>query len=181
MIRIAFAFAIAASCLAFACSGSTVDTASAADSGAADSSTSTDLVPTGSTKAVISITGGFEGPGASDGSTCTPANDTYTVDLSAKSVEWKLCRLNGQAYAFVTGNKTLSDADFGSLTGKMHGLTRATKTSCGADAPEQTITFSSPTGDTTLYDDFYFCNASDPKIYVTNLDDVISALSDLAQ
>ena len=175
LLLAAFPFVLAFGTLA--CSGSTLAT----DDGSTPDSGAPDLVPSGSTKAVVSISGGFTGPGG-DGSTCHSADDTYTLDLGTKALTWKICRADDAGvYAYVTGNKALSDTEFSNVSAKMHALERATATKCGADAPDETIVFSAPAGDTTLYDDFYFCDKNDTKIYVTNLGDVISALSGLAQ
>ena len=63
----------------------------------------------------------------------------------------------------------------------LHALKRTTTKQCGADKPSEEIVFSTPSGDTTYYDDFYFCDTSDGKIYVSGIDDVLAELGKLAR
>lgn len=186
--------------LAVACGGSSTSTgvtegtdggadAAATDGAKTDSATledgatdgGTDLFLPDTTKIVLTVKGGF-GPGPLDGSTCTPADLTYTLTLPARELSWKLCELaDGGSYAFRTGQRTLSAEEYAPVSAALHALQRATQTACGADAPNEEIVLTTPSGDTTYYDDFYFCNASDPKIYVTNLSAVRAELDKLAK
>ena len=45
------------------------------------------------------------------------------------------------------------------------------RTRCPAD-----ITFTTPSGAVTYYDDFYVCDASDSKPYVKGIDEIIQAI-----
>lgn len=157
--------------------GSTVD-GSTAD-GATDAGT--DLFPADTTKIVVTDKGGFTA-GAPDGSTCSPVDRTFTLLLPARELSWKLCEASDAGtYSFTTGQATIAAADFVALSTALHGLRRATKTACGADKPVETIVFTTPAGDTTYEDDFYFCDASDSKAYVTGLDAVFAELGKLAK
>jgi hypothetical protein len=157
--------------------GSTTD--GSTQDGATDGGT--DLFPSDTTKIVVTDKGGFGLP-APDGSTCSISDRTFTLLLPARELSWKLCELTDAGnYEFRTGQVTLSAADFVPLSDALHGLRRATMTGCGADKPVETIVFTTPAGDTTYEDSFYFCNASDPKAYVTGLDAVLSELDKLAK
>lgn len=169
---------------AVACSGTTAGPYGG-DGGADDGSTGTDgpsdggagdLFPADTTKIVITEKGGFGAPGP-DGSTCTQADLTYTITLPSRSLAWKVCEATDAGpLAFATGQTTLSEADFAPIAQALHGLRRATKTACGADKPEEAIVFTTPAGETTYLDDFYFCDAKDTKLYVTGIDAVLSAV-----
>jgi hypothetical protein len=153
--------------------------------GATDGSTDagTDLFPADTTKVVVTDKGGF-GPGVQDGSTCSPADSTYTLLLPSRELSWKICEstgVGGGTYAFRTGQKTIAEADFTALSDALHALRRQTKTQCGADKPSETIVFTTPSGDVTYLDDFYFCDATDTKAYVTGLDAVLQELNLLAK
>lgn len=155
--------------------GGTAD-GSGGNDGATDSGTG-DLFPADTTKIVLTEEGGF-GAGAPDGSTCTQVDRTYTLELPARTLAWKVCEGSGGApFAFATGQTTLSEADYAPIATALHGLRRATQTACGADKPTETIVFTTPAGETTYLDDFYFCDAKDTKLYVTGLDAVLSAVT----
>lgn len=157
--------------------GSTTD--GSAQDGASDAGA--DLFPADTTKIVVTDKGGFGIP-APDGSTCSVADNTFTLLLPARDLSWKLCEFTDAGnYEFRTGQVTVSAADFAPLSSALHGLRRATMTGCGADKPVETIVFTTPAGETTYEDSFYFCNASDPKLYVTGLDAVLSELNKLAK
>ena len=174
---------------AVACSG-TIAGPYGGDGGASDGSSGTDgpsdggagdLFPSDTTKIVITEKGGFGARGP-DGSTCTQADLTYTITLPSRALAWKVCETrDGGPYAFTTGQTTLSEADFAPIAQALHGLRRATKTACGADKPEEAVVFTTPAGETTYLDDFYFCDAKDTKLYVTGIDAVITAVRALAK
>ena len=139
------------------------------------------LYPDGTTKIVVTQKGGFEGPGP-DGSACTMADATYTLVLPARDLSWKVCDSNdGAPYAFGTGQKTIAVADFGPLDAALHALKRTTVKQCGADKPSEDIVFSTPSGDVTYYDDFYFCDPTDGKTYVSGIDEVLAELGKLTR
>jgi hypothetical protein len=175
-----------------ACGGSTAtSTTPGADAGAGTKDASSDAVvptdggtglyPDGTTTIVVNQKGGFTGPGA-DGSTCTMVDATYTLVLPARDLSWKVCDSNdGGPYAFVTGQKTIAEADFGPLDTALHALKRTTTKQCGADKPSEEIVFTAPSGDVTYYDDFYFCDANDGKTYVSGIDEILAELGKLAR
>ena len=120
--------------------------------------------------------------GAPDGSTCSPVDRTFTLLLPTRELSWKLCEVtDAGTYALTTGQATIAAADFVPLSDALHGLRRATKTACGADKPVETIVFTTPAGDTTYEDDFYFCDITDTKPYVTGLGAVLEELDKLAK
>lgn len=156
---------------------------SSSDGAATDSASDagTDLYPADTTKIVVTEQGGFV-PSPPDGSVCSLVDATYTLLLPSRELSWKVCEYSDSGpYAYATGQKTLSAAEFAPLSNALHGLRRATQTMCGADAPSKAIVFTAPAGDTTYYDDFYFCDPKDSKPYVTGLDAVLSELQQLAK
>jgi hypothetical protein len=135
------------------------------------------LIPDGVTKIVFTSKGGFLGPGP-DGSTCTAVDITYTVTLPAREFSWKICEATDAGpNAFRTGSRTLSAEEYATIDVTIRALKRQTMVQCGADKPSEQITFTSPSGDVTYLDDFYFCDANDTKIYVTGMEDVFSAMT----
>jgi hypothetical protein len=185
--------------LAFACGGSAATTTTGGDGGgvdastdgstpdgsvadgATDGSTGGDLFPADTTKIVVTEKGGF-GIGAPDGSTCSPIDRTFTLLYPSGELSWKLCEASDAGtYSFTEGKKTFSQAELAPLTTALHGLRRATQTACGADKPSEEIVFTTPAGETTYLDDFYFCDPKDTKAYVTGLDEVLAELGKLAK
>ncbi len=158
--------------------GSSAEGGSLADGGLlADGGT--DLFPADATKIVASSKGGF-GPGLQDGSTCSPADTTYTLTLPARELTWKVCAMiDGGLYAYDMGTKTLSAADSAPVEAALHAIAVTTKQMCGADAPEQTVTYTTTAGDKVLYDDFYYCQ-DDGKTYVHGIGDVLSEFAKVA-
>ena len=177
--------------LAVACGGSSSNPPGTSDGGVDATSDGSnldgsadaggDLFPADTTKITVTQKGGFT-PGPPDGSTCSLVDTTYTLSLPSRELSWKICEYgDGGPYAFATGQRILSEAEFAPVSSALHGLRRATKTACGADKPSETIVFTTPAGDTTYYDDFYFCDANDTKAYVTGLGNVLAELSKLAK
>ena len=177
---------------AYACGGTTGTTGAGGDGGgggsdgsAADGSSpsdggGTDLFPADTQKVVVTSKGGF-GPGAMDGSTCIPSDTTYTITFPARELTWKVCASqDGGTFAFDTGTRTLMPADTGPLETALHAVRVQTMQQCGADAPVETLTMSSPAGDKVYYDDFYYCQ-EDGKTYVHGIGDVLTELYKLAK
>jgi hypothetical protein len=187
------AFVIAFSCAAVAgaaaCGGNTsASTASETDGGGTDGGGpdagegDAGLFPADVSKVVVKALGGGPLPPPPDGSTCTPTNATYTFVLPARTLSWSFCDWgDGGPYVLRTGEKNLTEAEYASFEAIMRKITRTTKTQCGFDKPTETITFTTPSGDVTYYDDFYFCDANDPKIYVSGIDDLLYALYQYAR
>lgn len=140
------------------------------------------LFPTDTTKIVFTSKGGGPLPPPPDGSVCQETDITYTLLLPSRELSWKVCEgFNGAPYTYRTGQKTLTAEQYATIEAPLKALTRTTTVQCGADKPSEQIVFTRPSGDVTYYDDFYFCDASDPKIYVHGLEDVFSAMTMLAQ
>lgn len=163
--------------------------ASTLDGGGGDSATTDGggdggggLYPDGVTKIVVTSKGGFTA-GAPDGSTCQPADVTYTLTPATRELAWKICeQADGSAvFAFRTGQKTLTAEQYKDVDDAIHALKRQTQKQCGADAPSEQITFTTASGDVTYYDDFYFCDENDTKIFVIGLGDVFAAIAPLAE
>lgn len=188
-----FAFALASvSAVLAACSSSSTSTGGDPDGGGivTDASTTTDaaandgstdggnpLIPAGVTKIVFTSKGGFvqEGP---DGSACSKVDITYTVTLPDRGFTWKICDdADGGPYAFRDGSRFLTVEEYAKVDAAIQGLKRQTMVQCGADKPEEKITFTSPSGEVTYIDDFYFCDANDTKIYVSGMEDVFAILT----
>lgn len=159
---------------------SAIDGSSNMDGGGSSDGGTTDLFPADTQKIVVSSKGGF-GPGLIDGSTCAPSDTTYTLTLPARELTWKVCSAveGGPTYAFDTGTKTLSAADTAPLEAALHAIAVTTTTMCGADAPTETVTFTTPSGDKVLYDDFYYC-MDDGKTYVHGIGAVLAEFAKLA-
>jgi hypothetical protein len=193
-VSLLFVLAPLVAAVAVACGGSTststatdVDAGGGADAGVdaktedaavrdAETDANADLFPSDTTKIVITEKGGFV-PAPPAGSACSLIDQTYTLLLASRELSWKFCEATDAGpNAYRTGQTTIATADFNALSSALHGLRRATQTQCGADAPEQVIVFSTPSGDATYYDDFYFCDANDPKPYVKGLDAVFAEL-----
>jgi hypothetical protein len=179
--------------IAIACGGSTSGSTPQDDAGTSttdsghptgDASTTdagTDLFPADATKIVVTEKGGF-GPSPPDGSVCFISDVTYTLVFASRELSWNICEApDGGPFAFRTGQATLSEADFATVSATLHALTRTTDTQCGADKPSGQIVFTTPAGEITYYDDFYFCDPKDTKIYVSGIDAVLAALGKLAK
>jgi hypothetical protein len=135
------------------------------------------LIPAGVTKIVFTSKGGFV-PQGPDGSTCSTVDITYTLMLPALEFSWQICEATDAGpYAFRTGSRTLSAAEYATIDTAIQGLKRQTMVQCGADKPSEEITFTSPSGEVTYLDEFYFCDANDTKVYVSGMENVFSAMT----
>jgi hypothetical protein len=173
-----------------ACSSSSTSTGGDPDAGGTDGGTTTDatseeisdagnpLIPDGVTKIVFTSKGGFV-PTPPDGSTCSTVDITYTITLPARVFSWKICQADADSgpNAFLTGEKTLTPEQYAGIDDAIQALKRQTVPQCGADKPNEEITFTSPSGEVTYYDDFYFCDANDTKIYVSGMENVFSVMT----
>lgn len=183
-------------CLAAACDGETTtangstsdggggggDSATGNDGAPNDGGVDSGLYPADTTKIVFTSQGGGPLPPPPDGSVCQEVDITYTIVLPARELSWKVCEdVDGGPFAYRTGQKTLTAMQFASVEATLRALTRTTTVQCGADKPEEKITFTTPSGEVTYYDDFYFCDANDTKLYVGGMEDVFTAITLLAQ
>lgn len=143
---------------------------------AAEDASAGSLFAPDTSKIVVTSKGGHELP-APDGSACSMVDLTVTLGLPSRELSWNVCEASDAGpYTYRSGTKTLSESEFAPASNALHALRRATKTQCGADKPLAAIAFTTPRGVATYYDDFYFCNETDPKAYVTGLDEVLDAL-----
>lgn len=135
------------------------------------------LIPAGVTKIVFTSKGGFLAPGP-DGSTCTAVDITYTLTLPDRGFTWTICEsIDGGPNGFRDGSRFLTVEEYAKVDEAIQALKRQTMVQCGADKPEEKITFTSPSGEVTYLDDFYFCDANDTKIYVTGMENVFSVMT----
>ncbi len=156
-------------------------TLDAADNLDASTDGGADLFASDTTKIVMTSKGGLVAS-PPDGSTCSPVDKTFTLSLPSFELSSSVCEAAEDGlYELKTGTKTIASANRVKLTNALHALKRATEVKCGADKPNDTIVFTTPKGDATYYDDFYFCNANDTKAYVTGLDAVRQEFEDLAK
>lgn len=194
-MRLPFLFALgvaSVSAVVSACSSSSTSTGGADPDGGGivpDGGTTTDasgdgssgggnpLIPAGVTKIVFTSKGGFVGPGL-DGSTCSTVDITYTLTLPDRGFLWKICEsIDGGPNGFRDGSRFLTVEEYAKVDAAIQALKRQTMTQCGADKPEEKITFTSPSGEVTYYDDFYFCDATDTKLYVSGMENVFSVMT----
>ena len=177
-----FALASATALPLVGCSGSSLSTTPpVGDAGGADAGPSGGIVGSDTSKLVVTEQGGFVAT-APPGSTCSIADATYTLTLPARDLTWKVCSSTTTSgpYAYATGDKTLTDAEYAPLASALQALAVTTKLACGADKPSEQIVVSAPNGERTYLDNFYHCT-DDGKVYVDGLDDVLSALVGLAK
>ena len=115
---------------------------------ACTSSDSTGPFPSDTSVVNLTLVGGLA-PTPGPGSTCQPLDDEYTYSLSERHLGWKSCESPtiGGTYTFVTGEKTLSEADHDDLVSALQAL-RPAPGGCGGDATE-TFQFATPNGVTT--------------------------------
>ncbi|HEY2510501.1 MAG TPA: hypothetical protein VGI39_06585 [Polyangiaceae bacterium] len=177
-----FALASATALPLVGCSSSALSTTPpTSDAGGSDSGPSGGIVGSDTSKLVVTEQGGFVATGPT-GSTCTIADATYTLTLPARDLSWKVCgsTTTSGPYAYATGAKTLTDAEYAPLASALQALAVTTKLACGADKPTEQIVVTTPSGDRTYLDNFYHCT-DDGKVYIDGLDDVLSALVGLAK
>jgi hypothetical protein len=132
-------------------------------------------------KVVFTVKGGFVAP-APQGSSCRAVDIGYTLLLPARELSWTICTSRtGGPLAYESGKKVLSEAEYAPVETALRGLKKTLqKQACGADKPEQAITFTTSAGEKTYVDDFYFC-AEDGKHYVAGLDDLLTELTKISQ
>ena len=192
-MRLPFLAALAVTSVALsatlaACSSSSTSTGGADPDGGGivpDGGTTTDgsttggnpLIPAGVTKIVFTSKGGFV-PDPPDGSTCTTVDITYRIELPARDFFWKICEATDAGpNDFRDGARRLSVEEYAKVDEAVQALKRQTQVQCGADKPAEVVTLTSPSGEVTYYDDFYFCDANDPKIYVSGMENVFSVMT----
>lgn len=142
-------------------------------SGAPDGATTTGVWPADATKMVAEDHGGgFTGP-APAGSTCpTLRLGTYTLTTADKRLAWHICQVMpaGALYQFVDGARTLTDAELAAMVAALRGISISTRTICGADKENLTLTVTTPTGDSQYLDSFYICLHQ--GVYVDGIDGI---------
>lgn len=154
------------------------DGATPTDAGTHDSG----LYPPDATKIVFTSKGGGPRPAPPDGSVCQQVDITYTILLPARELSWQVCEGSGGApYTYRTGQRTLTAEQFATIETKLRALARTTTPKCGADKPLEQLTLTTPSGEVTYVDDFYFCDPNDTKLYVAGMEDLFTAITLLAQ
>ena len=160
----------------------TTGTDAAARDAVSDAVVDAGLIPEGVTKIAVTAKGGGPLPPPPDGSTCQPTNVTYTIGLPDRELSWNVCDWgDGGPYFFRNGQKTLTASEYAAIDTAVNALARTTTPACGFDKPTEDVTFTTPSGTVTYYDDFYFCDASDPKPYVKGIDLIIQTIDQYAR
>ncbi len=130
----------------------------------------------------VTSMGGF-GPEAIDGSTCIPADTTFTYVLATKALTWKICALeDGGTFAYDSGSRTLTATEATTLQASLDAVAiNRIAGGCGADKPMLMMELASPSALTPsdYYDQFYHCS-DDGKTYVDGLDAVIGTATTIA-
>jgi hypothetical protein len=117
--------------------------------GCAAQSTNNGVFPSTATSLELHVAGGLA-PMPATGSTCTPADDSYTYVLATQVLSWTECSspTAGGVYAFVPGQATLDDAAAAQLVDALQALEPPPQP-CGADF-SATLAFATPGGETTF-------------------------------
>ena len=124
--------------------------------------------------------GGFVAPGPA-GSKCAMGAGKFTLDLTAKTLDWTVCNTKNGPFVDVSGHRALGASDLSALTKKLAVVKVAKDASlCGADKPFETVTVTSPDGSFDYMDAFYGC-MEPVKTHVDGIDEALSALEALAR
>ena len=150
-------------------------------SGSPHGATTTGVWPADATKMVAEDHGGgFTGP-APAGSACPYLRlGTYTLTTADKRLGWHICQAMpaGPLYQFVDGARTLNDAELAAMVAALRGISISTRTICGADKENLTLTVTTPAGDSQYFDSFY--SYLHQGVYVDGIDGVFEVSRSLA-
>ena len=139
---------------------------------AACSTTGSDSVfPSDTTQFEMTSTGGLA-PQAGSGSTCQPANATFTYVLATRALAWNECTSPNDdgVYSFVPGQATLSAGDGAQLVAQLQALAPAPEAFGGDFAA--TFVFTTSAGEQDTYAD---------AMCLTGASDVMDAVYAAAQ
>lgn len=137
----------------------------------ATSASSPDVVPAGATSVQVTSIGYLPMPNG----TCTPT--TYTLDLTNNTLTYDYCVQQNEAPpASGKGTKTLTSEQAAPVLTALHAMRVDTDLyHCGDDNAD-TITFTAPSGDTTLYSMLKHCMDGDTRTFVSGTYDLTGAL-----
>lgn len=137
-----------------------------------------DLLAPDSTGVVLSLHGGYF-KGAPSGSECSPADDTWTLNLATNELGSKVCRESATgAYTYITDARTLTSDQIAPVLRQLHAMLRSTAVSCTADRVRAAVTMRAASGDTT-YQDEQSCDGAQAP-HATGIREVISVLSQVS-
>ncbi len=142
---------------------------------------SIEVMPADTEKVIATSKGGMP-DSRSEASTCRSADNTFTFVPSTGELTWRSCSKVGAVdgpdpiWAFVRGERTLTDAEAAPLVGALRAL-GPSSSSCGADKPTLKIEVTTPRGTATYLDDFYACEKR--GTYVEGMDAVFHELDKL--
>lgn len=107
------------------------------------------VFPATATSLQLHVAGGLA-PMPAAGSTCTPADDSFTYVIATEMLSWTECSspTAGGVYAFVPGQATLDDDAAAQLVDALQALAPPPQP-CGGDF-SATLVFATPAGDTTV-------------------------------
>jgi len=157
------------------CASTENQTLSPADSGPEESA---DLFPADTTR-VVATPPVLVYPTPA-GSSCERSDTAYTLDLPARKLSWKVCKQeqDSELFAFDEGERTLSAEEVAPIETALHALRKADPSNdCVAGTGPMTVTFTTPAGDQTYYDD---TDCSSEREHATGIEDVLSEFQKLA-
>lgn len=120
----------------------------------------------------------------SGASTCVVGSGTYTLDVAARNLSWKLCRSGGAAATWQTasGSRVLSATELASIDAAMKSVTRSSEEQCAEDMPLRTIAVTSASqGTQSFVDEMLGCGSTRNGAPVAHIDDLFDALDKLAK
>lgn len=126
--------------------------------------------------------GGFR-PAPPPGSTCPPDAARYTLTTATRHLDWKRCvGSQMEPYKEISGQRTLTESEYGTLGTALSKLVVVTETICGADKPVYALTVRTAGGVQEYGDSFYACNIRDrPLIDTGALGQALSAFRALTE
>jgi hypothetical protein len=155
----------------------------AGTAGVAGAAGGTEVWPSDATELQAYSGGGGEAPPPPQGSECAMGERRFHVIVSSRQFDWSVCLSNPpytDPYKFDSGQRPLTEAEYGQIDTAMKGVTISTGSSCGADKPMMTLTVITLGGSHEFTDSFYECMGGG-KTYVDNIDAVFSAFSNLVK
>jgi hypothetical protein len=136
-------------------------------------------VPSDATALVFRLTGGmpYELAGSNPASTCTSADDAFTLTLATRLFAWTRCDkpAGADGYTMLSDSRTLEPSEVDGLLALVGGMTRAAvpeRDACWVDFPAFSVDVQSPSSSETYRVGTNNACSGEPGIYV----DATSAL-----
>jgi hypothetical protein len=133
----------------------------------------------------VSVTGGMPTPSSQ---ACGGNHADYAVDLGAKQLAWSTCDMatDGSGTYFVNqGSRTLSAAELRAVNLVLENhLSLSHSTTCGFDAPDETLTLTFASHTDTYWDDYYAgCQyaSQSGRTYISGLSTLVRLLAGASQ